>query len=272
MDGTGAPEAVLDRMLPERLQRLRRVTGLPIAFGGVTRAAAAGRPLVLTRLAGTAGTGLRGLSVLPGLGLGGRVLASAAAQRVQHYASTTRITHDFDDVVVGEERLTSVAAVPVVVRGRVLGVLYGAVRGEQELGDRAVRLAGIVADQLAQDVEDSLSPAPPAPLDRAPAALEDLARLVAETSDPALRERLAGIHRALAPASPAPDVALAPREVDVLVLVAGGATNAEVAARLGLGEETVKAYLRSAMRKLGVRNRTAAADAARRAGVLRGPA
>lgn len=269
MEDTGSPTTVLERLLPERLQRLRRVTGLPVAFGGTTRDDAVGRPLVLTRLSGTAGTGLRGLIVPPGVGLGGRVLVDSAAQRVDHYASTSAITHDFDDVVVGQEALTAVAAVPVVVRGRVLGVLYGAVRGEHTLGDRAVRLAGIVADQLAQDVEHALRPAPVPATDTAPEALDELARIIAATADPDLRARLAGIHRALAPRRRRGSrVALAPREVDVLRLVAVGATNAEAAARLGLAEETVKAYLRTAMRRLGVTNRTAAVHAARTAGAL----
>ena len=45
-------------------------------------------------------------------------------------------------------------------------------------------------------------------------------------------------------------------------------TNAMVAERLGLRPETVKAYLRSAMRKLGAHTRGEAVSAARRAGLL----
>lgn len=37
MDGGAALFATIDRLLPERLHRLRRLTGLPVAFGGVTR-------------------------------------------------------------------------------------------------------------------------------------------------------------------------------------------------------------------------------------------
>ena len=54
----------------------------------------------------------------------------------------------------------------------------------------------------------------------------------------------------------------------VLACVAAGATNAAAAQRLGLGPETVKGYLRSAMRKLGANTRGEAVVAARRAGVL----
>ncbi|MFK4693188.1 hypothetical protein RKD22_006123 [Streptomyces pristinaespiralis] len=54
----------------------------------------------------------------------------------------------------------------------------------------------------------------------------------------------------------------------MLGCVASGATNATAAERLGLRPETVKAYLRSAMRKLGARTRLEAVGAARRAGLL----
>lgn len=65
-----------------------------------------------------------------------------------------------------------------------------------------------------------------------------------------------------------PPTVLTPREVDVLVCVAGGATNAAVAGRLGVRPETVKGYLRSAMRKLGAHTRLEAVVAARRQGLL----
>lgn len=67
---------------------------------------------------------------------------------------------------------------------------------------------------------------------------------------------------------PSVGVSLAPRELDVLSWVAAGATNAVVAERLGLRPETVKGYLRSAMRKLGAHTRGEAVTAARRAGLL----
>jgi DNA-binding CsgD family transcriptional regulator len=63
-------------------------------------------------------------------------------------------------------------------------------------------------------------------------------------------------------------VSLTPREVDVVSCVAGGGTNAAVAARTGLRPETVKAYLRSAMRKLGTHTRLETVVAARRAGII----
>ncbi|WP_262281805.1 response regulator transcription factor [Micromonospora sp. MA102] len=63
-------------------------------------------------------------------------------------------------------------------------------------------------------------------------------------------------------------MALSPRETDVLACVALGCTNADVAGQLGLRPETVKSYLRSAMRKLGAHTRLEVVVAARRAGLL----
>lgn len=61
---------------------------------------------------------------------------------------------------------------------------------------------------------------------------------------------------------------LSPREREILRLVATGATNDEVAARLGLSRESVKTLLSRAFRKLGVTSRTEAISAAHRTGVL----
>ncbi|MCX6872375.1 MAG: response regulator transcription factor [Verrucomicrobia bacterium] len=60
------------------------------------------------------------------------------------------------------------------------------------------------------------------------------------------------------PASPAASD-LAPRETEVLALVAQGYLNKEIADRLGLTLETVNTYLKAIYRKLHVRSRTAAA-------------
>ncbi|HZR91889.1 MAG TPA: helix-turn-helix transcriptional regulator [Gaiellaceae bacterium] len=54
---------------------------------------------------------------------------------------------------------------------------------------------------------------------------------------------------------------LSRRELEVLDLVCGGATNSEIGARLGLTVHAVKFHLASVYRKLGVANRTEAAAA-----------
>jgi DNA-binding NarL/FixJ family response regulator len=62
-----------------------------------------------------------------------------------------------------------------------------------------------------------------------------------------------------------PPKALSQRELDVLVLIADGATNREAAAKLFVSEATIKTHLLHIYEKLGVRDRAAAvAEAYRR--------
>ncbi|GAA6142436.1 response regulator transcription factor [Hydrogenophaga sp. 5NK40-0174] len=67
----------------------------------------------------------------------------------------------------------------------------------------------------------------------------------------------------------ADEVTLAPRELDVLRLVAKGYRNAEVAELLGLTTNTVGSYIKSIYRKLGVSSRAEAALEASRLGLAR---
>jgi DNA-binding NarL/FixJ family response regulator len=61
---------------------------------------------------------------------------------------------------------------------------------------------------------------------------------------------------------------LTPREHEVLVLLAGGATNAEIATALFLGEATVKTHVSRVLTKLGLRDRTQAVVFAYEHGVV----
>ena len=62
--------------------------------------------------------------------------------------------------------------------------------------------------------------------------------------------------------------ALSPREVEVVLLVAGGATNDEIAARLFISPRTVQSHVDNSMRKTSVRNRTELAVLAVREGLV----
>lgn len=67
----------------------------------------------------------------------------------------------------------------------------------------------------------------------------------------------------------APRVSLSAREIEVLALVAEGASNGEIAGRLHITDATVKSHLVHVYSKLGVTSRTAAVSAARALGILR---
>ncbi|WP_062649042.1 helix-turn-helix transcriptional regulator [Streptomyces maremycinicus] len=271
------------------LARLRRTTGLPVAFGGLLEP---GRQRMrISEFSGAAGLALRGLAVTSGNGLGGKAVALARPCAVTDYSLSRQISHEYD-AAVAEEGLRSVLAIPVIVRRRVRGVLYGALRRAEPLGDRTLT----AAVQAARDVEqalvvgdearDLLTAARPAAPGAGPGAEAGagagreqvreahtaLRALAPRITDPVLRAELLEVCGLLA-AGPAQrpagqPVVLAPRELDVLAWVAAGATNAGVAERLGLRPETVKGYLRSAMRRLGARTRGEAVVAARRAGLL----
>jgi len=274
------------------LARLRRTTGLPVTFGGPVEQG--GRRMRITEMCGAATASLRGLAVTAGYGLGGKTLALARPIAVSDYSVSRQISHEYD-VAVAEEGIRSVLAVPIVVHRRVRGVLYGALRTAMPLGDRML----VAAVDVARDVEQALvvqdearsllEAARPQPLPRQPGqpgheadaahweqvreAHAALRALAPRITDPQLRAELLAACGLLTLSTEQAETvesgtALAPRELDVLACVAAGATNALTAERLGLMPETVKGYLRSAMRKLGARTRGEAVVAARRAGLL----
>lgn len=69
-------------------------------------------------------------------------------------------------------------------------------------------------------------------------------------------------------AMPAEDSSLTSRELEVLELVASGATNGEIARKLWVTEQTVKFHLSNVYRKLDVGNRTEASHYAHVNGLL----
>jgi DNA-binding NarL/FixJ family response regulator len=68
---------------------------------------------------------------------------------------------------------------------------------------------------------------------------------------------------------PGARLGLSQRESEVLGLIVSGLSNRAIAARLVIGDETVKSHTRSIYRKLGVGDRAAAVAAALREGVFR---
>jgi DNA-binding NarL/FixJ family response regulator len=76
-------------------------------------------------------------------------------------------------------------------------------------------------------------------------------------------------------ASPAPArsflLPLTPREEDVLVLIASGYSNQEIAERLVVSQETVKTHVKHVYVKVGARDRAQAVIAAYEAGLVELP-
>ncbi|PSR67067.1 DNA-binding response regulator [Nocardia sp. MDA0666] len=89
--------------------------------------------------------------------------------------------------------------------------------------------------------------------------------------DPSMTRRLAArLADTLVPAPP-PDHALTAREQQVLLLLADARSNSEIAAALGVGEETVKTHVSRILAKLQVRDRIQAVVYAYRHGLVRSP-
>jgi two-component system NarL family response regulator len=61
---------------------------------------------------------------------------------------------------------------------------------------------------------------------------------------------------------------LTPRELDVLRLIARGMRNKEIAAKLGIGEETTQGHVKNILSKLGLHDRTEAVAVAIRRGIV----
>ncbi|MGW9114914.1 LuxR C-terminal-related transcriptional regulator [Microbacterium sp. NPDC055683] len=284
---TSTIESVRDpqRLVAGAVAELARRTRFPVAFGGLLED---GR-VAMTAFHGARTRALDGLAVQPERGLGGRAIAELRPRMAGDYRTAEQITHDYDRYILGEG-IGTLLAVPVVVDGTARGVLYGGAWGRWSVGGVAAAPAVQVADALAAQLRALRSaPAevdPPAPTAAIPAAQREqlresyaeLRRIAADVDDAALRARLEEVERRLASiageasAHVATDdgapVHLSPREIDVLACAGLGATNAGIAAQLGLREATVKAYLGSAMSKLDAATRWAAVAKARRRGIL----
>jgi len=121
------------------------------------------------------------------------------------------------------------------------------VRGALEAGAAGYLLKDAGADQVAQAIR---------------AAVAGQMHL-----DPAVARLLADSLRG----PPRPADSLTPREREVLVLVAGGASNRQIAQRLVVSERTARTHVSAILAKLGLVSRTQAALWAVREGLAPGP-
>lgn len=273
---------VHEDLLVRAVDDLRVATGADLAAGGVSD----GPTLTLTNVIGERNGTLSNLRIRSGQGVGGKVLEQGRPLWVLDYFATKGITHHYDAAVRGED-LRSMVAVPVRFGGGVRGVLYAAQRRPMPTGDRWVKRAMAVAHRLEIDclvtteVNKRLADLRAAEVRTVPAARDQCLRDVhAELS--VLRERAGediqprldvlldriGAVMGTGGEGPSDATRLTQRQIDVLVQIATGASNAQAAERLGLTPATVKSYLQDAGRRLGASNRVEAVAIARRRGLL----
>lgn len=267
------------------LREIRTRTELPVAFVGLVDE----DHVVLSGGVGLRTPALSGLPVARGAGLGGHVLRTGRPTAVADYG-TAGITQHYH-AHVQAEGLRSMVAVPLAVDGVVRAVFYAADRRQSTFGDIVLGAVARTVRDLAyelrvrDEVERRMRFAEAAAAERSALGgvdrellrevFSELRALAGEITDGAVRSRLesacgriTGLGRPVEDRAAALERPLTVRELDALSHVALGCTNAEVAQRLSLSTETVKAYLRSAGQKLGTRTRFEAVTRARSLGLL----
>ncbi|NRQ49317.1 helix-turn-helix transcriptional regulator [Aeromicrobium stalagmiti] len=261
-------------LLRSAASRLHRECEVPLVFGGLRDEH--GVPVTLTL--GEVTSDLATITIKPSRGLGGKTWLSRRPAFVRDYGTSLDITHEYDRQILGE-RVTFLAVVPIVVRDDVRGLLYAGTRGAAPLSEAALeslvnearKVSGEmeIRDEVDRRVRLAASVASAGPetaeLQRLRDAFAEMRLIARDTADLRTRDRLEAL---LGGDAPDAEVSLTARQLDVVSLAAAGCRNAEIADRLGLGPETVKSYLRSAMARLGARSRHEAVAAARRHGLL----
>ncbi|MPY79028.1 MAG: GAF domain-containing protein [Actinophytocola sp.] len=271
--------------LRRTLRETAQLDGLSMGLGGLVTQA--GSRLVLSELYNLRCELFRGIVIRPGIGLGGVAMQHRRPVSVDDYVSSPAITHQFDRAAMAD-RVRSAIALPIIVRGEIRAMIYGATRGEMTFGDRTVATASVIARRLSHDIEVEeevqrrlrriADEQPEA--ERGALSQSELAELNAEiiaiaaaAQDTVLRDRLHALSQRVSGIGSVGTTAravvhLSRRESDVLTQLAAGYTNAEIAERLCILPTTVKTHLRNTMRKLGARNRVETLAAARHAGLL----
>ncbi|MFF2079546.1 LuxR C-terminal-related transcriptional regulator [Kitasatospora sp. NPDC058162] len=245
-----AAELVRRAVLGDLARRVVAECGADVGLVGVPEPLPGSRPgtegMVLRHWAGTRADLLHDVPVPAGLGLGGRALAERAPTWVPDYRAATTISHQYDAAVAADD-LYAMLTVPLLDGDTVHGVVYASLRTVVPFGDVRISAVGKLAATATR-------------------ALAGAAAWSREQPDrPDWPDRPEGPEkpRPVTPARP-----LTRREHEVLRWAATGRTNPEIAAHLGLTCNTVTGYLKSAMHKLGVRNRTELALAARETGLV----
>lgn len=170
------------RAIDLALEKVVDVSGLDLAFGAQVRPD--GRHLTIARFRGARTTALQDLVVHRGTGLGGKALAFRRPVAVADYVHAKGISHEYD-IPVSREGMHSILAVPVLVSGRVTGVIDGALRQRLPIGDRTQQTAMAIARETGQSLTDN---APPVEQAHGGMTLSEvyaeLSSILARTSDP----------------------------------------------------------------------------------------
>ncbi|MFI7131354.1 LuxR C-terminal-related transcriptional regulator [Nonomuraea sp. NPDC050153] len=261
------------------LARIRSLTGVSLAFAGpVDRDG-----VLLERFDGPVVGPLSGVKLPFGHGLGGKAATIQRPVVVNDYVRAPHITHQYDRIIRAEG-LRAMVGVPVVVAKRTVAVIYAAFRDTQIIGGRIYDVVAAETRTLEHDlvVAHALETTEH-PQGGDAAVVEENRRLretlrdtytqlrllAARTTDSVIREELLRKAEQFTDQGSRPSaLMLTARENDVLALVAGGLTNAQIAAALGLTTFTVKSYMKSLMGKLGADTRHEAVVIARRLGRL----
>lgn len=289
MTAESSVDAPASTSIARVLSMLAPIGKMDMVFGGWVHPETS--VLEITHLNGARTRSLANLQVRPGEGLGGKAVMMRRPVSVDSYLSAKGITHVFDSAV-SAERLETVVALPIVVNNVPRMVIYLGNRTRVGLGDNWFDAFAPVVRKLTHDisiddeVRRRLSQLVPHPEATTPSVAEatlsgattlgeiaeELDELAAMVTDDAvlakiahLRSRFDTVHSADPRREPAE---LTSREVDVLGQVALGRTNQQAAENLGLMPNTVKSYLKTAMRKLNAENRVQAMLAARDAGLI----
>lgn len=261
---------VRDRVAtPELLRTLRSLEQVSVAFAA--RVDARKATFVLDQFDGARTTKLRNLTSPLDRGLGGKCIALGRPVFVTDYTEARGISHEFDRQVAGEG-LRSILAIPVVGSAGVREIVYGAARSSVSFGERLIKRAIDIVDRTAKVTCDARQPQS-APIGTTLHEIHaELVAIADEVADPELCRRLREINDRLTriPDNGVHDssVKLTRRELEVLSEVAMGWGNGRVGKRLGLTEQTVKSYLKSAMAKLDSHTRGEAVYRARITGLL----
>jgi GAF domain-containing protein/DNA-binding CsgD family transcriptional regulator len=189
------------------------------------------RTLVVAASAGFLATSMPDYRLPPGVGLLGQAVAN---KRIEISNAIDGVAHAQRRSLFAREGIKAYGAVPLIIRGEVLGVL------------EVFHRSRLNPDQEWLSFLDAIGIVAAIAIDNA-----------------AMKERLKAANhatRSTGKETPAPEMTKVERQI--LVMLAEGLTNREIAARIHLSHNTIKFHVRQLLQKSGAINRT---DLARKA-------